>query len=360
MKRIIIIIFSVVLTMNVLAQRELGLDEIAKSIDAYNFKHKSHQKGLYVVFEHTVLIDRSFRNTKGIKDFVNDKLAKGMKTLDAETIKSRIDNEEKAYKETCTRVRQMLDSLIRTSDESHHFETHNKDKDTISYSICLESNKNRRLSENDWESPDTTETLTFTQRSTESEIGKRVYFRLTHKRIEYADNKKEKCFDFAAYHNTIIPILKQEGVKTWDFNWQIDAKEYTAKEKDWSGVYGDQKASGIRKGKMFFIPLKDEVLTKKIMDDVSKVTEDYLANNGDQIYYYDYNVYDEAKKRLQKGRPALFLQVLSGVLDFSATEEGYYITLFDKSSGLQGYPKEWSILKSFVNGKKEYIEDAKK
>ena len=111
---------------------------------------------------------------------------------------------------------------------------------------------------------------------------------------------------------------------------------------------------------MFFIPLKDEVLTKKIMDDVSKVTEDYLANNGDQIYYYDYNVYDEAKKRLQKGRPALFLQVLSGVLDFSATEEGYYITLFDKSSGLQGYPKEWSILKSFVNGKKEYIEDAKK
>ena len=66
MKRIITIIFSIMLVMTAFAQKDFGLDEIAKSINSYNWKEKVHQKGTYVIFEHKILLGRSFRNIKGI------------------------------------------------------------------------------------------------------------------------------------------------------------------------------------------------------------------------------------------------------------------------------------------------------
>ena len=366
MRRLFTIIFSVMLAMTALAQRDLGLDEITKpiggysnSIGGYNWKRKIHEKGIHVIFRHTILLERSFRNMKGITDFVNSRSAQSKETLDIDTLKAKIDHEEMVYKEICARVRQMFDSLMEASGESHHFESHKQNIDTINYSICLESNKSRKLSEDDWEFPDTTETLTLSMRSKETEIGKRIYFRILHERIEYADQSKEKSFDIEAYNNAILPVLNQEGVKSWDYNWQIDNKKHIPTEKEWSGLNGEEKASGTRNGKIFFIPKKDEVLAQKIMDEVNKATTDYLTHNGDQLYNFNYKVYDEAKQRHQKGRQTLFLPILGGAF-FSITEEGYYITISNKYSNLQGYPKEWYKLKSYINGKKEYIKGAKK
>ncbi len=367
MKRIITIIFSLVLAMNTLAQRELGLDEITRSIGGYDWKRKVHDKGTYVIFQHTLNLKRSFRNMKGITDFINSKLARGEEAPDADSLKSRIDNEEKIYKETCARVRQMLDSLMETSEESYHFENHNRDIDTVNYSICLESNKSRKKSKDDWEFPDTTETLTFSMRSKETEIGKLIYFHILHKRIEYADYAKEEYFDFEAYRNVILPVFNREGVKSWDYNSQNYDKEHILTGKGTGG----KKSSQVRNGKTFFIPQKDEVLAKKIMDEVNKVTKDYLAHNGNQIYDYNYKAYEEAKKKLRTKRPesALFRPILKGLsqngwkrgLDFSITEDGYFFTIPPTEyNSIRIAPMENSILSSFIKGKRKDVKEEKK
>ena len=185
MKRIITIIFSVLLAMTALAQRELGLDEITKSIGGYNWKRKIHEKGTYVIFRHTILYDRSFRNMKGITDFNNDRIAQGRDTLNADTLKAKIDHEEMVYKETFARVRQMLDSLMEASEESYHFENHNRGVDSINYSICLESNKSRKINKDDWDFPDTTETITLNMRSKDTEIERILRKALWNEGIRY-------------------------------------------------------------------------------------------------------------------------------------------------------------------------------
>lgn len=365
MKRIITIIFSIMLVMTAFAQKDFGLDEIAKSINSYNWKEKVHQKGTYVIFEHKILLGRSFRNMKGITDLVNSRLAEGKETLDAETLKAKIDNDEKVYKETCARVRHILDSLMQTSEESYHFENHNHNSDTINYSICLKSNKSRKQSEEDWEFPDTTETITFSLHSKEIEIGKKIYFEILHKRIEYADCSKEKYFDLKAYKNAILPVLNHKDIKTWDFTWQVD-KDHSDKNKE-SWNYNYKNMNGIRKGTMFFIPFKDELLADSIMEKVSKATEDYLAKNGNQLYHYRYNDKDEIIYCQKNKRYKTFAHVLGATimdsngmayfnLNFSTTEDGYYITLSEEKGNIPGRPKEWTILKSYNNGKKEYIK----
>jgi hypothetical protein len=367
MKRIITIIFSVLLAMTALAQRELGLDEITKSIGGYNWKRKIHEKGTYVIFRHTILCDRSFRNMKGITDLNNNRIAQGRDTLNADTLKAKIDHEEMVYKETFARVRQMLDSLMEASEESYHFENHNRGVDSINYSICLESNKSRKINKDDWDFPDTTETITLNMRSKDTEIGKRVYFRIQHERIEYADCAKETDFDFEAYANAILPVLNREGVKSEDYNPHDDDKKDSLTGKG----NGRKKSYIARHGKVFLIPLKDEELAKKIMDEVNKVTKDYLAHNGNQIYDYNYKAYEEAKKKLRTKRPesALFRPILKGLsqngwkrgLDFSITEDGYFFTIPPTGyNSIRIAPMENSILSSFIKGKRKDVKEEKK
>lgn len=363
MKRIITIIFSVLLAMTALAQRELGLDEITKSIGGYNWKRKIHEKGTYVIFRHTILYDRSFRNMKGITDFNNDRIAQGRDTLNADTLKAKIDHEEMVYKETFARVRQMLDSLMEASEESYHFENHNRGVDSINYSICLESNKSRKINKDDWDFPDTTETITLNMRSKDTEIGKRVYFRIQHERIEYADCAKETDFDFEAYANAILPVLNREGVKSEDYNPHDDDKEDSLTGKG----NGRKKSYIARHGKVFLIPLKDEELAKKIMDEVNKVTGDYLANHGDQLYNYNYKVFEEAQLAHKRGRQALFKPILTGfaqngwnrILDLSITEDGYSFIIPEECSRTLEFIREerW---KNEMKSKRKNVKEKKK
>ena len=204
-------------------------------------------------------------------------------------------------------------------------------------------------------------------RSKETEIGKLIYFHILHKRIEYADYAKEEYFDFEAYRNVLLPVFNREGVKSWDYNSQNYDKEHILTEKGTGG----KKSSQVRNGKTFFIPQKDEVLAKKIMDEVNKVTKDYLAHNGNQIYDYNYKAYEEAKKKLRTTRPesALFRPILKGLsqngwkrgLDFSITEDGYFFTIPPTEyNSIRIAPMENSILSSFIKGKRKDVKEEKK
>ena len=350
--------------MTALAQRELGLDEITKSIGGYNWKRKIHEKGLCVVFKHEILLDPTFLNMNGITDLINDRIAQGRDTLNADTLKAKIDHEEMVYKETFARVRQMLDSLMEASEESYHFENHNRGVDTINYSICLESNKSRKTTKDDWDFPDTTETITLSLRSKEIEIGKRIYIHIKHERIEYADCAKETDFDFEAYANAILPVLNREGVKSEDYNPHDDDKEDSLTEKG----NGGKKSYIARHGRVFLIPLKDEELAKKIMDEVNKVTGDYLANHGDQLYNYNYKVFEEALWAHKRGRQVLFKPILTGfaqngwnrILELSITEDGYSFIIPEEYSRTLEFIKEERRLNEYIKSKRKNVKEKKK
>ena len=200
-------------------------------------------------------------------------------------------------------------------------------------------------------------------RSKDTEIGKRVYFRIQHERIEYADCAKETDFDFEAYTSAILPVLNREGVKSEDYNPHDDDKEDSLTGKG----NGRKKSYIARHGKVFLIPLKDEELAKKIMDEVNKVTGDYLANHGDQLYNYNYKVFEEAQLAHKRGRQALFKPILTGfakngwnrILDLSITEDGYSFIIPEECSRTLEFIREkrW---KNEMKSKRKNVKEKKK
>ena len=117
---------------------------------------------------------------------------------------------------------------------------------------------------------------------------------------------------------------------------------------------------------MYFIPKESKDLGDKTFSAIDSLTFNYISNNYEQDFYYRSNQHNEAKtafvpNELRHILSAHFnidngdrVEVLVGY-----TEAGYYIVV-SENNGSNGFPVEWYALKSFNNGKKEYIKGAKK
>lgn len=346
------------------AQRDLGL-EILK----YGIKYKSHSKGSYVVYTNENFFYEQIPNEKGISEENEWKRSHNKDTLSVEEAMAANERLNRELKSLVASIRNTLDSLMETANESYHFETHTKDADTIKYSICLETNKNNpNIKADDWEYPDTTENLIFEYHTQKNEEGKKVFCNIKHKRIEYADQAKETFFDKDKYNGIIHPILNREGVKSWNFTWEINNAKYAPKSEDWNGLEGNSKTNlkHYQKGTMFFIPLKDKALAYTLIDELCKATEDYLARNGNQLYRYEpfqmTFVLDRPNRPVSRSILMAPLDPSNSSykeIDFNvfigATQDGYYIyTLENSPTRLR--PKEIFKLKSIINGKKEYVK----
>ena len=289
-----------------------------------------------------------------------------------------------------------LDSLMKIAEEGYHYETHYKGKgDTIIYSICLRNTdggeKGSKNNQGEVVYPDAIESIsydfhswhyksdTYHQKDTIFDGVKVPIFKkaeqeidtilggaghLTYTKAELIDEIRP--FDKEQYYQIIQPVLKQKGIKSWKFKWEI-SDDYDFNPKEYTHGYWSISGGGAtREGTMYFIPKENKDLGDKTFSAIDSLTFNYISNNYEQDFYYRSNQHNEAKtafvpNELRHILSAHFnidngdrVEVLVGY-----TEAGYYIVV-SENNGSNGFPVEWYALKSFNNGKKEYIKGAKK
>ena len=272
-----------------------------------------------------------------------------------------------------------LDSLMKIAEEGYHYETHYKGKgDTITYSICLRNTdggeKGSKNNQGEVVYPDAIESISYEFRPIKYGLNFKDTIlggqgNLIYTKVEMIDEIRP--FNKEQYYQIIQPVLKQKGIKSWKFKWEVnDNYDFNPREYNHGTIYqnGTPNFAGTREGTMYFIPKENKELGDKIFNAIDSLTFNYIHNNPEQDFV-DYSSirHDDAKKGLAPNGWNSFQLILRFDIDndnmaeviLGFTEKGYYIAI-SKNTGSDGYPKEWYALKSFNNGKKEYIKGAKK
>lgn len=380
MERIITTIFTLFITITISAQSTIQAGDIVDSLSMgsdvtksqNNFGNGYISKTLHFSINQWEPCTKETCNQN--VDFI--------KTISKDELEAQIQKnkkEEEKFQAVCSE----LDKLMKISDESYHFETHKKDKDTVIYSLCIKNatdtirkenmsvsySPNSKLSITTF--PDATETISFIYWSIDKGCGKH---NIKHGDFNYASRipiPRERCtpFEQEKYLSTINPILKQKGIKSWNFNWVYDASYADDEEKYQKDFHGGSSYSredgkfskaGKIKGTMYFIPKENPKLAEAVLNSIDSLTQLHINKFPYQKYSYDY---DEVKKLLQSRNNATYKYIIHEVqninnqfhLYIGKSDIGYYIVEFNSDLGIS-IPNEWYKLKSFVNGKKEYIK----
>ena len=273
-----------------------------------------------------------------------------------------------------------LNKLVKISDDSYHFETHAKDKDTVVYSICIKNTKDevKRNAQYASYGPGTCITL-YSYPDAEEQVNL-IWFsnfkkcnkhKWSHGDFNYTCRKpipKEECtaFDQKTFLATILPVLKQKEIKSWDFNWTLD-ETYDNDEKynkdfnggiTYSGVNGKMSRAGKTTGTMYLIPIKNKEMAEKVFNTIDSLTLAHINKYPNQKYSYDYCQADVIMSSSNEAGISPVLKEIGNLdnqfhLDFGISADGYYIIVYNTKRSYS-YPKEWYKLKSYINGKKEY------
>ena len=392
MKRIITIILSVMLAITASAQTKTLLDNILEAVN---------ETCDYNVIYH---LDKPNRICTDQYDYISFDI----NHEDIFLHRNSPHNDSISRKQVLlnNHFRNSLDSLMKIAEESYHYETHYKgEADTIMYSICLSNidggvkrrinnhgqvvypdaiesisydfNSGHYKADSYYQKKDTilegvkTPIYTKIEQKIDTIIGGRGSFRYT--KAELIDEIRP--FNKEQYYQIIQPVLKQKGIKSWKFKWEInDDYEYNPKEYT-HGYYSiggpgvtSGPGAGTREGTVYFIPKKNKELGEKILSAIDSLTFNYINNNLEQDFYYRSNQHNEAKSGLDPNAWIELRHILSAHFDIDngdrvevlvgCTEAGYYIVV-SENNGTNGFPTEWYRLKSFNNGKKEYIKGSK-
>ena len=167
-----------------------------------------------------------------------------------------------------------------------------------------------------------------------------------------------------------MPILSQKGISQRKFKWSQD-EDFVKKLKDpnvdfsfcyWSRM-SDGSSSGVGEtnGTLYIIPSDQKGFAEQVLKDIDATTLKYILLHPEQTYEYKYNTFFNSINYMPRwGQEMLRTTTLNkdGIQNFvyiGADEKGYYFLLLDTKGSLW-FPKEFSSLKSFVNGEKTYYK----
>ena len=357
MKRIITIILSAILTITVSAQDKNPVEKICEEIysavpglPCLDDKQKSYNGDGLVVYSHSAYFDGIFC-TKDSTEYKNKKVLKKMLGI----------------------IRHNLDSLIKSSEESHHFESHSHDADTIKYSLCLSNGpvvpKKIKMGNLTYITPDDDETvsLDYTRNKRNYEYrGYADWVNLEYHKNVILPSKHDNAFDKQAYLEKIAPVLKHKDIKSWDFKWsQSEDYDIESNKEDIDFItllYPQYKNAGQCIGTMYFIPKEKKELAETILTSLDSITLNHTETNPYQRYVYHYNMKDWVMRYTEgaghKIKEMFFTNYQSSTRVFyGVTSQGYYVAIADTEKNFC-IPREWYALKVFDHGKKEYIKGA--
>ena len=375
MKRIIIIALSAILTTTVSAQDRTPMDKIWEEIEKImsvrqDSKMKINHGGGELLYVHNGIVGKEFLCSTDCEGVTSS-----FENMTPEEIEAANERNRKIFDGIFGAIRHNLDSLMEISEESYHFESHSHDADTITYSLCLKNGEYSvaKIKANDGTMfyPGALETVFFNYTASPKPCGKHIrgFGTLGYNKRLPLPGGKSYYFDKEPYLETIAPLLKQKGIKSWNFKWaqsdDYDIDAHHDKEFDSAERPHLPKNAGQAIGTMYFIPREQKELAEALFTAIDSTTLRYTEIHPEQMFRYSYNVKEQVMQYTESNNITGFFEGHTGkgnvstrVL-FGITPKGYYVAIADVENNFC-IPKEWYMLKSFIDGKKEYIKDAKK
>lgn len=402
MKRIITIVLSAILSVALSAQERTPVDkiweDISKIVPGARMDSKlkvNHGDGV-LRYVQNGLIGKEFlcsTDCEGVTSSFED--------MTPEEIEATNERNRKIFDGIFGAIRHHLDSLMEFSEESYHFESHGHGTDTITYSLCLknrwtseshpnwvedgrvvagddnvnkeESIRKYKTDEGSMVFPDAIETVFFDFTASPKPCGKHVrgFGTLGYNKNVFLPNGQSYYFDKQPYLEQITPLLKQKDIKSWDFKW-TQSDDYDI-DSNWyqEFVSGDRvnlsgpKNAGQTLGTMYFIPREKTEMAEALFSAIDSITLHYTEMHPEQMFRYLYNTKERVMQYAESSNITGLFEGhaskgnVSTRVFFGITPKGYYVAIADVENNFC-IPKEWYMLKSFVNGKKEYIKGAKK
>ena len=373
MKRIITAILSVILSLTISAQDRTPMDKIWEEIESItsarqDSKMKINHGGGQLLYVHNGMVGKDFLCSTDCEGVTSS-----FENMTPEQIEAANERNRKVFDGIFGAIRHQLDSLMEFSEESYHFESHSHGTDTITYSLCLKNGEYSvaKIKANDGTMfyPEALETVFFNYTASPKACGKHIrgFGTLEYNKRLPLPGGKSYYFDKEPYLETIKPLLKQKGIKSWNFKWtqsddyDIDSNRYQEFESsERVGSFGPKNA-GQALGTMYFIPREQEALANAVFTSIDSTTLHYTEIHPEQMFRYSYHVKERVIQYTESNNISGLFEGTTGkgnvstrVL-FGITPKGYYVAIADVENNFC-IPKEWHVLKSFVDGKKEYVK----
>ena len=376
MKRIVTIILSVILSVTLSAQDRTPMDKIWEEIEKIttarqDAKMKVNHGGGQLLYVHNGIVGKEFlcsTDCEGVTTSFNN-----FTPEEIEAVNER--NRKEVFDKIFGAIRHNLDSLMAISEESYHFESHSHDADTITYSLCLKNGGDSiaKIKANDGTMfyPEALETVFLNYTASPKPCGKHIrgFGTLGYNKRLPLPGGKSYYFDKQPYLDRITPVLKRKDIKSWSFKW-AQSDDYDIDAHHDKEIYSATrvhlpKNAGQMIGTMYFIPREKTRLAEEIFTAIDSITLNYTDIHPEQMFMYIYNVKKEVMQYTESSNISTVFEGTTGkghvstCVLFGITPKGYYVAIADCENNAC-IPKEWSTLKSFVNGKKEYIKGVNK
>ena len=310
---------------------------------------------------------------------ISHELWQKMSKSDLQAFKQRIDSMEAVRQqrvgEAITTIRSTLSNLAAEASESYMYEVHHQDCDTIRLSMAW---RDGDLALTSWRGDggvhysNAREAVSFQyERPSGQKDGRGHYTHI------YTDPYPEpmgdiKSFDGEAFQAVLSPCLKRllklKGSKKYPVYWRHDeGYEESVGDKliykvTLQSDYGDNKHTGLTTGDLYFIPKTYESEALELLATLDSLSHDYVEGHYDQDYTYHFNPqfsYGNAVP-IVSGSNWPDKQPISTehALYASRDENGFYILLI-KTEGELWMPRDFTKLKSWINGEQTYFKGMK-
>ena len=279
-------------------------------------------------------------------------------------------------------IRDIFANLRKETSANYMYEYHNNGADTCFYSLAFYDDDDKISSTKLGKYPnfvDWNEKALFEYRrgevilKTENTPADTLKFTMGPRALGeyyhvYSEPKSEpieerKAFDIAAFKAVIQPTLESikqlKGAKEYPVYWRHDT-EYKDSLRGglmWENWRDSKDHAGITTGTHYLIPAQCDKEGRALYQKLAAVAHDYVNNHPEQEYYYSYYNAFPAVNELH-----YIIQT-----DCEEGEDDYYLGYYRDMAGLHiasvttkgelWIPKDWTRLKSWVNGRKDYLKE---
>lgn len=272
--------------------------------------------------------------------------------------------EKACFEKRVKAIRRTISELQKEAQDTLHFENHTGGKDTIFYSMnfCRDSSRVHKYSDNKYTYFYSDEYLDFLLESgrREDAFEVRLRYTATLPRIDsYSD-----VYTLEDLNDDIESLFNEHGISYRNALWQHD-EAYSDSiwndneadyRKDWLNIvnYGEYAHSGMTEAKIYSLTEDQKPLARQLLAAIDSLALKFTNCPQDRYYEYHYGV---TLGGFNSSMLACYAHHMSETnsIQVHCADHGFHFLILE-TRGAEWIPTEWFSLKSFINGKKVYLE----
>lgn len=275
-------------------------------------------------------------------------------------------------------IRRCFSELARTATESYQYEYHKGKRDTVEYAIAFAKEKEDSSQTFKYNNAVSfrymREVGRFHFHNSESGSSKNRFGNGHYWHTYYTDNplgltwEQLRPFNGEEFLRQIQPLLdnalKQKDVMKYPIHWQHDEgyeateDELMYKEAWFDDNQEENKHTGLATGMHYVFPKEQEDLAMDVLHQVDSIARAYVNAHPEQLYSYTHyeRYYTGSWGTLLSGTVHRHTKEHSYELKCFLEEDGSRHLVFFTTIGDLWVPKDWKELKSWINGKREFLK----